>query len=81
MSRAAESADILGLVGELMGRGQADGSIRADADPRDVPMLMCALAGTYRNPHTNPERYIGIVLDGLRAADKRRSQLPPIAES
>jgi hypothetical protein len=81
MSRAAESVDILGLVGELMNRGQSDGSIRADAEPSDVPMLMCALAGTYRNPHTNPERYIGIVLDGLRAADKRRSQLPPIAES
>jgi AcrR family transcriptional regulator len=81
MSRAAESVDILGLVGELMNRGQSDGSIRADAEPSDVPMLMCALAGTYRNPHTNPERYIGIVLDGLRAADKRRSQLPPIEES
>jgi AcrR family transcriptional regulator len=81
MSHAAESVDMIGLVGELMDRGQSDGSIRADADPRDVPMLMCALAGTYRNPHTNPERYIGIVLDGLRAADKRRSQLPPIAQS
>src|SRR2546430_5406696 len=81
MSRAAESVDMLGLVGELIDRGQSDGSIRADADPRDVPMLMCALAGTYRNPHTNPERYIGIVLDGVGAADKRRSQLPPIAES
>jgi AcrR family transcriptional regulator len=81
LSRAAESVDILGLVGELMNRGQTDGSIRADADPSDVPMLMCALAGTYRNPHTNPERYIGIVLDGLRAADKPRSELPPAAES
>src|SRR2546421_8332528 len=49
MSRAAESVDILGLVGELMNRGQSDGSIRAAADPRDVPMLMCALAGTYRD--------------------------------
>jgi AcrR family transcriptional regulator len=80
MSRAADSVDMLGLVGELMRRGQANGSIRADADPRDVPMLMCALAGTYRNPHTHPERYVGIVLDGLRS-DGRRSELPPAANS
>jgi AcrR family transcriptional regulator len=80
MSRAAERVDMLGLVGELIGRGQANGSIRADADARDVPMLMCALAGTYRNPHTYPERYVGIVLDGLRAGASERSQLPPVSE-
>jgi AcrR family transcriptional regulator len=75
MARAAESVDILGLVSRLMQRGQAAGVIRADADPRDVPMMMCALAGTYRNPHTNPERYISIVLDGLRA-DSASGPLP-----
>ncbi len=81
MTRAAESVDILGLVSELMGRGQAAGVIRADADPRDVPMLMCALAGTYRNPHTHPERYVGIVLDGLRTPGAGHAKLPPIVES
>jgi len=80
MTRAAESVDILGLVSELMGRGQAAGVIRADADPRDVPMLMCALAGTYRNPHADPERYIGIVLDGLRVPGAGHAELPPITE-
>jgi AcrR family transcriptional regulator len=80
MARAAESVDILGLVGELMARGKATGEIRDDADPRDVPMMMCALAGTYRNPHTNPERYIAIVLDGLRAGDAARTKLPPVLE-
>jgi AcrR family transcriptional regulator len=78
MSRAAESVDILSLVAELMGRGQAAGAIRPDADPRDVPMMMCALAGTFRNPHANPERYIGIVLDGLRATTEPQTQLPPV---
>jgi AcrR family transcriptional regulator len=78
MSRAAESVDILGLVGELMRRGQTAGKIRSDADPRDVPMLMCALAGTCR--HTNPERYVGIVLDGLRAAPREQSTLPPVSD-
>lgn len=81
MSRAAEGVDMLGLVAQLMERGQASGAIRADAEPQDVPMLMCALAGTYRNPYANPERYIGIVLDGLRAGSRRRSALPPVADS
>ena len=79
MGRAAESVDILGLVGEMMRRGQAAGVIREDAEPRDVPMMMCALAGTYRNPHSSPERYIGIVLDGLRASAEPRAELGPAA--
>ena len=82
MSHAAESVDILGLVSELMGRGQAAGVIRPDAEPRDVPMMMCALAGTFRNPHADPERYIGIVLDGLRPAGARGSiELPPVTDT
>jgi hypothetical protein len=43
-------------------------------------MLKCALAGTCRNPHANPDRYIGIVLDGLRAAPGEHSSLPPLAD-
>ncbi len=58
---------MLGLVTEVLGRAQAAGVIREDARPEDVPMLMCALAGTYRNPFNEPERYVSIVLDGLRA--------------
>jgi AcrR family transcriptional regulator len=67
MRRAAEGVDMLGLVGEVLGRAQAAGAIREDATPEDIPMLMCALAGTYRNPFNDPERYVSIVLDGLRA--------------
>ena len=81
MSHAAESVDILGLVSELMGRGQAAGVIRPDAEPRDVPMMMCALAGTFRNPHADPERYIGIVLDGLRATPEPQTKLPPAVDA
>jgi AcrR family transcriptional regulator len=79
MTRAAESVDMLGLVGEVMRRGKLAGAIRKDADPRDVPMMMCALAGTYRNPYASPERYIAIVLDGLRTPAGKRSKLPPTA--
>jgi len=81
MSHAAESVDILGLVSELMGRGQAAGVIRPDAEPGDVPMMMCALAGTFRNPHADPERYIGIVLDGLRATPEPQTKLPPVTDA
>jgi AcrR family transcriptional regulator len=81
MGRAADSVDMLGLVTELMQRCKRAGAIRQDADPRDVPMLLCALAGTYRNPYTNPDRYIRIVLDGLRAPGCERSELPPVADA
>jgi AcrR family transcriptional regulator len=67
MARAAEAVGILDLTAEIMRRAQKSGELRPDADPTDVPMMMCALAGTCRNPKMNPERYIGIVLDGLRA--------------
>lgn len=80
MGRAAERVDMLALVGELMARGQRSGAIRKDADPQDVPMVMCALAGTHRNPYTNPDRYISIVLDGLRADPSRRTKLQPVAK-
>lgn len=67
MRRAAESVNMLERVAAVMGRAQKAGALRSDARPEDVPMLMCALAGAGRNPMTVPERYIGIVLDGLRA--------------
>jgi AcrR family transcriptional regulator len=78
MRRAAEAVDILGLVGEILGRAQAAGVVREDAHPYDVPMLMCALAGTFRNPHADPERYIGITLDGLRAPGAELTKLPAV---
>jgi AcrR family transcriptional regulator len=78
MRRAAEAVDILGLVGQILGRAQAAGAVRADAHPYDVPMLMCALAGTFRNPHADPERYIGITLDGLRAPGAELTKLPAV---
>ena len=74
MAAAANRVDMPGLTRRLMHRAQEAGELRADADPTDVPMLMCALAGTCRNPKMDPERYVGIVLDGLRAPG--RTTLP-----
>jgi len=78
MGRAAESVDMLCLVGRILGRAQAAGVVRDDAHPYDVPMIMCALAGTFRNPHADPERYIGIALDGLRASGGELTELPAV---
>ena len=77
MARAAASVGMLDLVAELLRRAQAAGVVREDAEPRDVPMIMCALAGTCRNPHSAPDRYIAIALDGLRAPGSDRTKLPP----
>ena len=77
MGRAAESVGMLDLVSKLMGRAQRAGVVRRDAEPRDIPMVMCALAGTFRMPASNPDRYIGIVLDGLRAPGAKPGKLPP----
>ena len=78
MRRAAESVGMLDLVSELLGRAQAAGEVREDAHPRDIPMIMCALAGTFRNPNASPDRYIGIVLDGLRAPRGTHTELPAV---
>jgi AcrR family transcriptional regulator len=75
MSRAAESVGMLELVDRILKRAQKAGVVRKDADARDIPMIMCALAGTFRNPHADADRYIGIALDGLRA-DGEHTKLP-----
>jgi AcrR family transcriptional regulator len=75
MRRAAESVDMLDLVAQLLARAQKAGVVRKDARPEDIPMIMCALAGTFRNPMADPDRYIGIVLDGLRATGRTRTKL------
>lgn len=67
MRRAAESVDMLARTAKVIGRAQESGFVRADAEPEDVPMMMCALAGACNNPMSDPERYIGIVIDGMRA--------------
>jgi AcrR family transcriptional regulator len=67
MRASAEKVGILELVAQVMERAQKSGQLRKDAEPEDVPMVMCALAGASKNPMTDPERYITMVLDGLRS--------------
>jgi AcrR family transcriptional regulator len=77
MMRAAQSVGMLELVDQILRRAQKAGVVRKDADARDIPMIMCALAGTFRNPHADTDRYMGIVLDGLRAPGSKHTKLPP----
>jgi AcrR family transcriptional regulator len=77
MTQAAQRVGMLELVEQVLGRAQKAGAVRKDADARDIPMILCALAGTFRNPHADADRYIGIVLDGLRTPGAKLTKLPP----
>ena len=77
MRAAAESVDMLEITANVLRRAQRAGAVRRDARPEDVPMLMCSLAGTCRTDHpfADPDRFVGIMLDGLRTASERRTKL------
>jgi AcrR family transcriptional regulator len=77
MVRAADRVGMIDLADQVLKRAQKAGAVRKDAEARDIPMVMCALAGTYRNPHGDPDRYIAIMLDGLRAPGVKPGKLPP----
>ena len=57
------------LVSRLVARAQADGSLRADVDPTDMPLLQMMLGSLSEcTREADPEawrRYLGIITDGL----------------
>jgi AcrR family transcriptional regulator len=68
------------LTAQLMANAQRAGGMREDAVVEDVPTLICGLgavtAGASGNmPELNWERYVEIMLDGLRAPGVNK--LPP----
>ncbi|HEY7150531.1 MAG TPA: helix-turn-helix domain-containing protein [Solirubrobacterales bacterium] len=70
--QAAEDVRLLEIVGELIQRAQADGALRADVVAEDVPSLICGLGRATRESEGRPsmswERYLAIILAGLRPA-------------
>ena len=67
LASAAEPRDkLLRAVSELVARAQAAGAIRADIGPGDVSHAT-AVAGDFQP--VLRERFVRIILDGLRAAD------------
>ena len=67
MREHAERVGVLELVNELMRRAKKTGDLRKDAEPEDVPMLICALGGAAEMKMMDWERYLGIAIDGFRA--------------
>jgi hypothetical protein len=71
---------LVDTTAELIAEAQRAGGMRKDAVIEDVPTLICALgavmAGAAGNmPELNWERYVEIMLDGLRAPGF--NELPP----
>lgn len=75
----AQRARTFERLTELIRRAQAQGSLRADFVPEDVVLLLLANAGVVRVTRTAApkawRRFVGLMLDGLRA--DRAGSLPP----
>ena len=67
MGEHAKKVGILELVEQLMDKAKAAGALREDAEPEDVPMLMCALGGAAEMQLMSGERYLALAIDGFRA--------------
>jgi AcrR family transcriptional regulator len=77
---AAIKAGLPDLTEELIAQAQRQGGMRKDAVVEDVPTLICALGAVTAGaaghmPELNWERYVEIMLDGLRAPGF--NELPP----
>ena len=68
------------LVTQLVGRAQEQGSLRADVEPTDLPIVLLMLGSLSEcTREVDPEvwrRYLGILTDGLRT---RRDEPGPLA--
>lgn len=84
MSKAArERTDLYESTSELIRRAQKAGVLRKDVVTDDVPMIMCGLGRIIEGaggpgPLASWERYLAIVMDGLRAQGAS-GKLPPRA--
>jgi AcrR family transcriptional regulator len=74
MRAHAESSGVLELSGTLLALAQKSGDLRKDAEVWDVPMIICGLGHVTQAaragkmaPGMSWERFLAIVLDGLRA--------------
>jgi AcrR family transcriptional regulator len=64
---------LLGILAGPLLRAQASGQVRGDLVVEDVPLLLRMLGATARSGPAGPagadwERYLGLLLDGLRAS-------------
>lgn len=77
---------IIATVTQLVERARAAGAIRADAAPQDVAVIFALLGPTFTmSRSTAPglwQRYLALILDGLRATDRPAlpTPAPPLGE-
>jgi AcrR family transcriptional regulator len=65
---AGDKHELLGMVAELIERGQRAGVIRADLLAEDMPLIWSTIgAAQQHSADERWERYLEVVLDGLRA--------------
>ena len=65
---AGDKRELLGMVAQLIERGQDVGVIRADLSADDMPMIWCSVGAAQQQAEdARWERYLEVVLDGLRA--------------
>jgi hypothetical protein len=64
---AGDKHELLGMVGELIERGQRAGAIRENLRADDMPTIWCSLGAAQQHSPESWERYLEVVLDGLRA--------------
>ena len=80
LQRVARARELMfPIVSKLVARAQADGSLRPDLAPTDVPLLQLMLGALSEcTRDVEPDvwrRYLGIVTDGLRAGRAEPSEL------
>ena len=68
---AAQSVGLIDLVAAMVDRAKAEGKLRADTEPWDVPGLICGIGRAVRAapgvPALTWQRHLEIILAGLRA--------------
>jgi AcrR family transcriptional regulator len=65
---AGDKHELLELVAQLIERGQRAGVTRAGLSSHDMPMIWCSLGAAMQHSAGDGwERYLEVVLDGLRA--------------
>lgn len=76
---AREGAVVQPAVSELVSRAQAEGKLRADIGPNDIPLIPMMVGAVMDNAHhVEPDlwrRVLAVVLDGL-STDARLQPLP-----
>jgi AcrR family transcriptional regulator len=79
MQEAADASGINGIAAELISRAQDSGDLRPEIETSDVPMVICGLGRAAHVEITGMpfswERFLALILDGMRAPGG--SPLPP----